>query len=62
MNNAEYPTYIRLSYDSLNEVRHRLDLQDGPRIVDLFGSGKGSFATSQEADDFIRKERDSWDE
>ena len=27
----------------------------------LFGSGRGAFATSEEADDFIREERDSWD-
>jgi hypothetical protein len=27
----------------------------------LFGSGRGSFATAQEADEFIRQERDAWD-
>jgi hypothetical protein len=27
----------------------------------LFGSGHGGFATAQEADEFIRQERDAWD-
>ena len=27
----------------------------------LFGSGRGGFATPQEADEFIRQERDAWD-
>lgn len=33
-----------------------------PSYVSLFGSGKGSFATREEADRFIREERDAWDE
>jgi len=28
----------------------------------FFGAGKGVFATPQEADRFIRQERDSWEE
>ena len=27
----------------------------------LFGSGRGGFATAQEADELIRQERDAWD-
>ena len=27
----------------------------------LFGSGRGGFVTAQEADEFIRQERDAWD-
>jgi len=27
----------------------------------LFGSGRGGFATPEEADAFLRKERDAWD-
>ncbi len=27
----------------------------------LFGSGRGDLATAQEADEFIRQERDAWD-
>ena len=27
----------------------------------LFGSGRGSFTNPEEADQFIREERDSWD-
>jgi hypothetical protein len=30
-------------------------------LASLIGTGKGSFATAQEADEFIRQERDSWD-
>lgn len=29
--------------------------------VALFGSGRGAFATADEADAFIRKERDAWE-
>ena len=28
----------------------------------LFGSGRDGFATAQEADEFIRRERDAWDD
>lgn len=35
--------------------------QEGnPSYISLFGSGKGSFATREEADRFIRDERDTW--
>lgn len=33
-----------------------------PSYVSLFGSGKNSFATREEADRFIREERDAWGE
>ncbi|MGI9165326.1 MAG: hypothetical protein ACR2G5_02900 [Pyrinomonadaceae bacterium] len=29
--------------------------------VPLFGSGRGAFATADEADAFIRQERDAWE-
>jgi hypothetical protein len=31
------------------------------RYVSLFGSGRGAFATPDEADAFLRRERDAWD-
>jgi len=31
------------------------------RLVELIGAGRGIYATEDEADSFIRKERDSWD-
>jgi hypothetical protein len=33
-----------------------------PEITELFGKAKGSFASSEEADAFLRSERDAWDE
>ncbi len=33
-----------------------------PSYASLFGSGRGSFATREEADRLIRGERDSWAE
>ena len=30
-------------------------------LGNLFGAGKGVFSTPEEADEFIRKERDLWD-
>jgi len=32
-----------------------------PRYVSLFGSGKGSYATPEEADNFVREERSAWE-
>lgn len=38
---------------------------EGPKretdYVALFGSGRGAFATADEADAFIRQERDAWE-
>jgi len=33
----------------------------GSGLVDLIGAGRGIYSTEDEADAFIRKERDSWD-
>ena len=54
--------------DSLTADREASHLQfespvDNKRTdyLALFGSGRGGFATPQEADEFIRQERDAWD-
>lgn len=36
--------------------------QSPPQYASLFGLGKGSFSTQEEADRFIRGERDAWGE
>jgi len=36
--------------------------QGPPSYRALFASGRGAFATSQEADKFVRQERDAWEE
>ncbi len=33
-----------------------------PSYRALFASGRGAFATPQEADEFVRQERDAWEE
>lgn len=38
------------------------DENNRTNYLSLFGSGRGGFATAQEADEFIRQERDSWDD
>jgi hypothetical protein len=53
--------------DSLTaEASHsQLDSREENKRTDylaLFGSGRGGFATAQEADEFIRQERDAWDD
>lgn len=45
-----------LEHSLLSEEDH-----ETPDYVALFGSGRGGFATPDEADEFIRKERDAWD-
>ena len=38
--------------------------EESPRATyhSMFGSGRGGFATAEEADAFLRRERDSWDD
>ena len=40
----------------INDSHHRFN-----KLSSFIGKGKGSFATSSEADAFIRKERDRWE-
>ncbi|MBX7258170.1 MAG: hypothetical protein K1Y02_17545 [Candidatus Hydrogenedentes bacterium] len=40
----------------------RSDQPTRKSYASLFGSGKGAFASAKDVDDFIRKERDSWDD
>jgi hypothetical protein len=51
--------------DSLAEAPHsQVESREENKRTDylaLFGSGRGGFATAQEADEFIRQERDAWD-
>lgn len=45
------------------EVIVLLDAPEGgvPPLSSLIGKGKGLFATPEEADEYIRKEREAWD-
>lgn len=43
------------SHDEAQQQNNRTD------YLALFGSGRGGFANEQEADEFIRQERDAWD-
>jgi len=56
---------IRDLQDSLTaEAAHsQVEPEENKRTdyLALFGSGRGGFATAQEADEFIRQERDAWD-
>ena len=36
--------------------------QRPPSYLALFASGRGAFATPEEADEFVRQERDAWEE
>jgi len=61
-----------LSPDELAQlIKHAADMlaknskqpiTPAPPYRSLFGAGKGSFATPVEADRYVRKERDAWDE
>ena len=47
----------------LAEVIVLIDQPGPPKsYLSLFGAGTGGFATSEEADAFLRRERDSWDD
>ena len=61
----------RLSPDELTQLikratdllaQSRTSVPRTPRYVTLFGSGKGSFDTREDADRYIRRERDAWGE
>lgn len=38
-----------------------LEASDDQPLTSFIGAARGSFATSEEADQFIRQERDSWE-
>lgn len=42
-------------------VTYEADQTPALPLTSLFGSCRGSFKDASEADDFIRKERDSWE-
>jgi hypothetical protein len=51
----------QLSYE-LAQLNLQLQTSaDDTPLTDLIGSAPGSFATPEEADQFIRQERDAWD-
>jgi hypothetical protein len=39
----------------------RLENRSSEPLTSIIGTGKGSFATPEEADRFVREERDAWD-
>lgn len=58
---AELAQLIKQAADLLAQST-RDNGQAVPRYAALFGSGKGGFASVEEADRFLREERDAWDE
>ena len=48
--------------NELSEKSQSSTVQRPPSYQALFASGRGAFATSQEADEFVRQERDAWEE
>jgi len=51
--------------DWANDYRHYLVLRqtvDSMPLTSFIGAAPGSFATPEEADQFIRQERDAWDD
>ena len=58
---AELAQLIKQAADLLAQTT-RSNAQAVPRYAALFGSGKGGFASVEEADRFLREERDAWDE
>lgn len=53
---AEEREMLQLYYGS----RDQLAIDERP-LTSIIGTAKGSFATPEEADQFIRQERDAWD-
>lgn len=58
---AELAQLIQQAADLLAQST-RNNAQAVPSYASLFGSGKGGFASVEEADRFVREERDAWDE
>ena len=55
---------IKLIKEAAELLEHKQSWtpQVAPQYADLFGSGKGAFATPAEAESFLRAERDQWEE
>ena len=58
---AELAQLIKQAADLLAQSTQN-NSQAVPRYATLFGSGKGAFASVEETDQFLREERDAWDE
>ena len=56
--NPEHRKVLELSCDSRDE----LVIDETRPLTSIIGTGKGSFATPEEVDRFIREERDVWDD
>jgi hypothetical protein len=53
---------IELIVNSIkNQEKHSLAGNDVPHLTDLRGIGCGTWGGKEEIDEFIRKERESWD-
>lgn len=46
----------------LLEQKQSVAQKPAPHYAAFFGAGKGLFATPEEVDQFIRQERDAWEE
>lgn len=55
--NPEHREMLELYYGSRDE----LAIDETRPLTSFIGAGKGSFATPEEVDRFIREERDEWD-
>ena len=57
----ELAELIKRAADLLAQSK-QLDAHEAPRYANLFGSGKGVYSSVEEADCFVREEREEWDE
>ncbi|MGH9899334.1 MAG: hypothetical protein ACRD63_04290 [Pyrinomonadaceae bacterium] len=60
LSSDELAQLIKQVADLLVQSR-KTSIRQTPRYASLFGSGKGVFVTPEEADQFVREERDAWD-
>ena len=58
---AELAQLIKQVADLLAQTTQN-NVQTVPSYAALFGSGKGAYTSVEEADRFLREERDAWDE
>ena len=59
-----WPDKLRLLQRVAEELKPagvEAEARAAPNYASFFGAGRGSFATPEEADAFLRQERDTWE-
>lgn len=61
MNMSEQLNLIHYLVDKIQQAKNAEPHQPSKSLVSMIGSGQGCYDSPEEADQFLRQERDQWD-